>query len=50
MNFQANAVCSFKEFFQVAMTGAALMVGWTFIGGKLVYLINVVWKAVTNML
>ncbi len=50
MNFQTNAVRSVKEFFQVAMTGAALMVGWTFIGGKLVHLINVLWSAVARMI
>lgn len=54
MNF-VTPVRSIKEFFQIAMFGAALMIGWSFIGGKILFpvlnaITGAVWGAITRMI
>jgi hypothetical protein len=49
MNFQATAVRTFRDFFQMMMTGAALMVGWNFVGVKMMIVLRALWSAVTRV-
>ncbi len=46
MNFQVTLVRSFKDFFQLVMTTAAIVIGWQFVGSKAVWILQVIWTAI----